>query len=128
MPRERAQQTGSACPCPLSGDCRDRSRCAAQETPSLNSVKNASRRHSSINFHDTTQVRKEISGEKDQESARNSYSSITAATASFPLFGALSTRKTCPLQRTRMLSVRVISGGRVNVKSISEPAWMTESM
>jgi len=35
---------------------------------------------------------------------------------------APSTRTTRPLQRTRMPSVSVISGGRVSVKSIAEPA------
>src|ERR1039457_5467245 len=61
------------------------------------------------------------------ESARNSYSSITAATAILPAGLLPSTRTTRPLQRTRMLSVSVISGGRVSVKSIAEPAWMAES-
>src|SRR5882672_10389653 len=58
-------------------------------------------------------------------SARNSYSSMTAATATLP--SPSSTRTTLPLQRTRMLSVRVISGGRVSVNSIMEPGAMAES-
>ena len=41
-------------------------------------------------------------------SARNSYSSMTAATAILLLEPPLSTRTTRPLQRTRMLSVSVI--------------------
>ena len=54
-------------------------------------------------------------------SDRNSYSSITAATGTLASARLASTRTTFPLQRTRMLSVRVISGGRVRVKSISDP-------
>src|ERR1700720_25501 len=61
------------------------------------------------------------------DSARNSYSSITAATGTFESARPLSTRTTLPLQRTRMLSVRVISGGRVRVNSIAEPALMGAS-
>ena len=38
-----------------------------------------------------------------------------------------STRTTLPLQRTRMLSVRVISGGRVRVNSMSGSRRMAES-
>src|SRR5882757_3279988 len=73
-------------------------------------------------LHDTTQATTEKSYEQGQESARNSYSSMTAATAILPLVGPPSTRSTRPLQRTRILSVSVISGGRVNVKSMPEPA------
>src|ERR1700694_6316198 len=62
----------------------------------------------------------------DYESGKNSYSSITAATAIL-LAVSTSTRTTRPLQRTRMLSVNVISGGRVSVKSIGEPAVIAES-
>src|SRR6266498_283300 len=54
-------------------------------------------------------------------SDRNSYSSITAAIGTLASARLASTRTTFPLQRTRMLSVSVISGGRVRVKSISEP-------
>src|SRR5208282_4295410 len=61
------------------------------------------------------------------ESARNSYSSMTAATAILLAGLPPSTRTTRPLQRTRMLSVSVISGGRVSVKSMAEPAWLAES-
>src|SRR5208282_138404 len=66
-------------------------------------------------------------GYEDYTSARKSYSSITAATANRLAGAPPSTRTTRPLQRTRMLSVSVISGGRVRVKSIAEPAWMAES-
>src|SRR5450631_569726 len=68
--------------------------------------------------------RKRVTG---YASARNSYSSITAATDILVAGLPPSTRTTRPLQRTRMLSVNVISGGRVKVKSIAEPAWMAES-
>ncbi len=61
------------------------------------------------------------------DSAKNSYSSITAATASLSEGFPPSTRTTRPLQRTRMLSVSVISGGKVKVKSMAEPAWIEES-
>src|ERR1700691_4644298 len=66
-------------------------------------------------------------GNSDQVSARNSYSSIMAATAKLAVELPLSTRTTWPLQRTRMLSVSVISGGRVRVKSMADPLWMLES-
>jgi len=66
-------------------------------------------------------------GSHFQASERNSYSSITAATATLPSGAPLSTRTTLPLQRTRMLSVKVISGGRVSVNSIGDPAVMAES-
>ena len=45
---------------------------------------------------------------------------MTAATAILPW--EPSTRTTLPLQRTWMLSVRVISGGKVRVNSMGEPA------
>src|ERR1700757_4839249 len=64
---------------------------------------------------------------RDQDSDKNSYSSMTAATAILP-FGAPSSRRTTvPLQRTRILSVNVISAGRVSVNSIDEPFAMGES-
>ena len=52
---------------------------------------------------------------------------MMAATANLSEALPPSTRTTWPLQCTRMLSVSVISGGRVSVKSIAEPAWMAES-
>src|SRR5438309_2883716 len=65
--------------------------------------------------------------QQDYDSERNSYSSITAATATLSSALLLSTRTTLPLQRTRMLSVRVISGGRTRVNSMAEPAAIAES-
>src|SRR5256884_5151693 len=62
-----------------------------------------------------------------QDSDRKSYSSITAATATLPAGPPLSTRTTLPLQRTRMLSVSVISGGRIRGNSMLEPAAIAES-
>src|ERR1700757_4849813 len=63
----------------------------------------------------------------NHDSDRNSYSSITAATASLPLGPPSSSRTTVPLHFTRMLSVRVISAGSVNVNSIGEPVAIGES-
>src|SRR5580658_9778890 len=60
-------------------------------------------------------------------SDRNSYSSMTAATATRPSLPPSSTRTTLPLHRTRMLSVKVISGGRVRVNSMFDPAAIAES-
>ena len=62
-----------------------------------------------------------------QLSGRNSYSSITAATASLPVTSGLSIRTTRPLHCTRILSVRVISGGSVSVKPMGDPCSMGES-
>lgn len=67
------------------------------------------------------------SASADYTSDRNSYSSITAATAIFPFCASSSRRTTVPLHRTRMLSVRVISAGRVKVNSIGDPVAMGES-
>src|SRR5208337_5303971 len=60
-------------------------------------------------------------------SERNSYSSMTAATATLPSESPASTRTTLPLHRTRMLSVKVISGGSVRVNSMADPAVIAES-
>ena len=59
---------------------------------------------------------------KNQASDQNSYSSMTAATATFPFGLPWSSRTTLPLQWTRMLSVSVISAGNVSVNSIGDPA------
>src|SRR5271155_4331157 len=58
---------------------------------------------------------------------RNSYSSITAATAILPSAGPSSILTTRPLHCTRILSVSVISGGSVRVKPIGDPCSMGES-
>jgi len=50
--------------------------------------------------------------------------------AAMPIFESVasrSTRTTLPEQRTRMLSVNVISGGNVSVNSMGEPSFKLES-